>query len=160
MSIAVWNCQSWELNVTKRGYIWQHIWVLHLTSHLCHFIWQVLGGVYLTAYLGTSSDIWSWSLHLTSLGGISDSLSGYFIWHLILVTSSDKFGGYIWQPIWVLHLTSDLGHFIWQVAGGYIWTLHLFWMGSHWQHRSAKNSPPGTSSLVWGGISELFICFE
>ena len=101
--------------------------VLHLTSHLGHFIWEVLGG-------------------------ISDSLFGYFISHLILVTSSDKLWGvyltaymvlylasclghfiwevpggrgYIWQPIWVLHLTCHLGHFTWQVGGGFIWALHL-----------------------------------
>ena len=127
MSVAVSNCQSWELDVTSRG-------------------------VYLTAYLVTSSHIWSWSLHLTSCGegrGISDSQSGYFISHVLLVTSSAKFWGvyltaylgtsshiwswslhviifgvYIWQLIWVLHLTSDLGHFIWLVVGN-VWTFHL-----------------------------------
>ena len=78
------------------------------------------------------------------------------LWGIIFVPSSNKLcllGGYIWQPIWELHLTSHLCHFICQVAGGYIWALHLFQMGSHWQHGSAKNSPPGTCSFIWGFIS-------
>ena len=82
------------------GYIWQPIWVLHLTSHLGHFIWQVVGG-------------------------ISGSLSGYFISHLILITSSDKLWGvYLAAYLgtsshissWSLHLIS---------CRGYIWALHL-----------------------------------
>ena len=103
MSVAMWNCQSWELDVTTGGeyvtaylgtsyhisslshyltsyggYIWQPIWVLHLTSDLGHFIWQVVGGR-------------------------SDSLSGYFISHLILVTSGDKLWGvYLSTFIWEL----------------------------------------------------------
>ena len=66
--------------------------VLHVTSHLCHFICQVAGG-YLTAYLGTSSHISSLSLHLSSCWGVPDSLSRYFISHLIFVTSSAKLWG-------------------------------------------------------------------
>ena len=90
-------------------------------------------GVYLTAYLGTSSHISSLSLHLPSCGGVY--LTGY------LGTSSHI-------SSWSLHLRS---------CGRYIWTPHLFRID---QHRSAKNSPPGTGSFILGGISEQFICFK
>ena len=34
-----------SLTVSCGGYIWKVIWVLHLTSYICHFIWKVLGGI-------------------------------------------------------------------------------------------------------------------
>ena len=160
MSVAMWKFHSWPLDVSSNvklpflttrcqyqcqtaspensmlpqggisdslsGYFISHL--IFVTASDKFFM-----GVYLAAYLGTSSHIWSWSLYLTSCGR------------------------YIWQPIWVCHLKYDLGHFIWQivvVVVWYIWALHLktwlFWMGSHWQHRSAKNSPSGTGSFFWG----------
>ena len=116
----------WGLYLT--AYLGTSSHISSLSLHLTSSLW----GVYLAAYLGTSSHIWSWSLHLTSCGGISGSLSGYVISHLILVTSSDKLWWW-WGYIWALHLKT--------------W---LFWMGSHWQHRSVKNSPSGTGSFIQG----------
>ena len=65
MSVAVWNCQSWELDVSTRGYIWQLIWVLHLTSDLGCFIWQVPGGYIWALHLKTwpnSAISFKWAL--------------------------------------------------------------------------------------------------
>ena len=106
MSVAMLNCQSWQLDVSTRG-------------------------VYLIAYLGTPSHILYWSLHLTSSvgGGISDSWSGYIISHLILVTSSDKFSGGISDSLsgyFISHLI--LVTFIWQLPAGCWGRLHLTWL--------------------------------
>ena len=148
MSVEMWNCQSWQLDVSTRGiyliaylgtpshilywslhltsprgYIWQLIWVLHLTSYIGHFIYQVPGGIS-DSWSGYISHILYWSLHLTSSGGggISDSWSGYIISHLILVTSSDKFSGGISDSLsgyFISHLILVTSSD--KYLGGYIW---------------------------------------
>ena len=99
MSVAMWNCQSWELNVSTRGYIWQPFWGLHLTSDLGHFIWQV----------GRYNWLLIWVLHLTSH-------LGHFIWQM---------WGYIWLS-WTLHLepwpakmclNNNIAYNIWKIWG-------------------------------------------
>ena len=76
-SVAMWNCQSRELNVRT-------------------------GGVYLKAMLGTSSHIWSWSLHLTSWRGIPDCLSGvlHLTSHLVL------FFWHIWVGVYLIEVNT------------------------------------------------------
>ena len=36
-------------------------------------------------------------------------------------------------------------------------TSYLFWMGSHWWHRSGKTSSPVSGSFIWGYIWELIL---
>ena len=52
------HISSLSLCLTSSGgmYIWQPIWVLHLTSYLGHFIWQV-AGVYLTEFSTSSANM-------------------------------------------------------------------------------------------------------
>ena len=46
-NIDQWTLHILSLAVSCGGYIWKVIWVLHLTSYICHFIWQVAEGIYL-----------------------------------------------------------------------------------------------------------------
>ena len=128
MSVPVWDCQ-------QRRYIWKVIWVLYITSDICHFIWQVLGRYiwYLiwVLHLKMWTHILPLSLHLTStrdvylipdLGTSSENVNS----HLTFVTSSDKYQWCIsdtWSRyfIWKCELTSYLCQFIWQVPGGISW---------------------------------------
>ena len=109
VTVAMWNCHSWPLDVSSGGYIW----ALHLTS------WP------------------SWTLHLqTWPNSAVCGLLGHFIWKLDLKLPSVHiilFGGYIWQLIWTLHLTScpscALHLKIWPnsdtISGHFTWALHL-----------------------------------
>ena len=67
--------------------------------------------------------------------------------HLI---SSIYEGVYPTAYLGTLSHISSLSLYLPSWCGGYIWALHLFWMGSHWQHGSVKNCPPGTCSFIWG----------
>ena len=149
MSVAMWNCHSWPLDVSSSV-------KLPVLRTLCYH-----RGVYLTACMGTSSHISSLSLHLTSsfwgwyiwqpiwahyltsdlghfiwqvVGGISGSLSGYIISYLILVTSSDN--------LWWWGGISE--HFIWKLDC-FEWAL----IDNIDQWRTL---PSGTGSFVWGVV--------
>ena len=149
MSVAVWNCQSWRLNVNT-------------------------GGIYLTAYLGTSSKnfdsylilvmssvkFWSWGW------GISDSLSGYLIWKSELTCDPGHFiwqgmGGYIWQLIWVLHLkiwthiSSWLLHLT--IYGGYIWPSWALHLKSWPAKMSCNNNITYYTWQIWVLIVEISV---
>ena len=145
VTVAMWNCHSWPLDVSTGGYIWAlHLtswpsWTLHLktwpNSAVCgllgHFIWKpylklpsvhiILSGGYIWQLIWTlhQTSCPSWTLHL-KIWPSSDTVSGHFIWALHLQTGglSDSLTGHF---IWALHLKlrgisdSLSGYFIWQV---------------------------------------------
>ena len=105
MSVTMWNCHSWALDVSSNVKLpvlttrcWHHrvflitYLAIHLTFYLGHFIWQVLEG-------------------------ISDSLSGYFISHLILDTSSEKLQVGISDSLsrYFILQVDLVEHFIWKL---------------------------------------------
>ena len=138
MSVAMWNCHTWPLDVSSS------VKNLVLRTQCQHWgdISHSLSGYLIQKFWLI---FWSWSFHLSSSGvggwGISDSLSGYLIWkfeftcdpgHFIwqgMGDISDSLSGYF---IWKFELTSHLGCFIWQVMGGisdlvehFIWKVDL-----------------------------------
>ena len=133
MSVAMWNCHYWPLDVSSKvkltcltircqyreyiseseHFIWKFGSQCELHLKLAGYIWQVISELHLKIWTHISS----WSLHLTSFRGIylnlntsseNLDLSVHFIWN---------WGGYIWQLIWVLHLK------IWTHISS--WSLHL-----------------------------------
>ena len=144
MSVAVWNCHSWPLDVSSS------VKLPVLTTRCQH------QGVYLIDYLGTSSHILSCSLHLTHYGGIylidyQGTSSHILSWSLHLTS----YGGYIWQLIWVLHLK------IWTHIRS--WSLHLTstgglyltaYLGTSSENLNSHLILVTSSDKLQGGISD------
>ena len=149
MLVALWNCQSWELNVST-------------------------GGIYLTAYLGTSSKkfdsylilvmssvkFWSWRvgyiwqpIWVPHLKIWITCDPGHFIWQ--------GMEGYIWQLIWVLHLkiwthiSSWLLHLTSYV--GYIWPSWALHLKSWHAKMSCKNYITYYTLQIWALIVEISV---
>ena len=145
MSVAMWNCHSWLLDVNSNGklpflttrcyeklpYPLDVSSSLKLSETQCQHwgdISHSLSG-YLIQIFWLISDLGHVSVKFMSSGGgvyltaylgtSSENLNS----HVILVTSSDKvcisdiLSGYIWK----FELTCDPGHLIWQFMKGYIW---------------------------------------
>ena len=185
MSVAVWNCQSRELNVST-------------------------GGVYLTPYLKVLTHIWSWSLHLTSSGGYIWPISAlhlktwpakmsfnnnipYYTWKIwaliveisvtmsvamwnchcwplhvsssvklpVLRTQCQHWGGYIQQPIWVLHLKILTHIWSWSLhltsSGGYIWPISALHLKTWPAKMSFNNNIPYYTWQIWALIVEISV---
>ena len=165
MSVAMWNCHTWPLDVSSSvklsvlktqcqhwgdishslsGYLIQKFWLIFDLGHVFCQVLELGGGVYLTAYLGASSEnwthMWSWSLHLTRYGG--------YIWQLIWVLHLK-----IWTHIssWLLHLTS---------YGGYIWPSWALHLKSWPAKMSCKNNITYYTWQIWALIIETLVIFS
>ena len=136
MSVAMWNCHTWPLDVSSSvklsvlrtqcqhwgdishslsGYFIQKCWLISDLGHvICQvlelgvgYIWQLIWVPHLKIW----THMWSWVTSSDKVwGDISDSLSGYLIWKFELTY---HLGCFIWQ---VMGGISDLvEHFIWKV---------------------------------------------
>ena len=176
MSVAVWNCHSWPLDIsssvklpvlTTRCQHWGDSSSGYFISHLILVSSSdKLWGVYLIAYLATSSHILSWSLHLKVMGGYIWQLIWVLhlkIWSHILSWSLHltSYGGYIWQLIWVLHLK------IWSHILS--WSLHLIsYRGVYltaYLHTSSENLDSHlilvtSSDKLKGGVEGGYIWYD
>ena len=149
MSVAVWNCQSWELNVST-------------------------GGIYLTAYLGTSSKNFDSYLILVMSSVKFWSWGVGYIWQLIWVPHLKiwthmwswslhltRYGGYIWQLIWVLHLKiwTHISSWLLHLTsyGGYIWPSWALHLKSWPAKMSCNNNITYYTWQIWALIVEISV---